>query len=272
MPLRVMSFNIRFSGGKDGINAWVNRRSAVSALVKKYHPDIVGFQETMQDQFLALKEDLFEYRILGDGGDYLPKQKERLPIFYLPHLTLEKQAQGVFWMSNTPDRPTYRWWGKHPRICVWGHFLDTRTHQIIAIYHTHYDHRWERHRKRMAQLTIQRMQNQSHGVPRILFGDFNATPNSPSYNIIRKELRDIFADGPSPRATNSVSFHDFTGRMTASGKKGLNEWVDYIWISRDLKPISNYLITDRPEKDSSSAEYISDHWILMSDIEFLKPY
>lgn len=270
MPLRIMSFNVRFSGANDGINNWVNRRQSVVDLVRKYHPDIVGFQEPQQDQVQELKSLLNEYRVLEDGENYLPKQKERLPIFYRPqNVKLDSEKQGVFWMSHDPDRPTYRFWGKHPRICVWGHFTDLRENKTYAVYQTHYDHIWEYNRKRMAKLTLTRMNLNSKDVPQILFGDFNASPFSPSYRIINTQLHDLFVDGIGARDPKHASYHGYKGRIFQDGQRGINEWVDYIWGSSEIKKIDAQILRDRPVPGTTCAEYITDHWILQVDVDLV---
>ena len=56
--LRVMSFNIRNSGAKDGADAWPKRKETFFKTIEAYDPDLLGVQEVLADQHDQLAERL----------------------------------------------------------------------------------------------------------------------------------------------------------------------------------------------------------------------
>ena len=96
MTLRIMSFNLRYSRGKDGRNIWANRKGLVKEVLQKYNPDIIGFQEPLLDQMHDLREMLPEYRYIGVGREDGHEDGEFNPIFYK---NLKIERSGTFWLS-----------------------------------------------------------------------------------------------------------------------------------------------------------------------------
>ena len=67
--LMVMSFNMRCSSARDGINAFENRKPRIEEMLNRYSPDVIGFQEVRDETFPQLKFNLSEYTFLGYGRD-----------------------------------------------------------------------------------------------------------------------------------------------------------------------------------------------------------
>lgn len=49
-PIKLISYNLRNSGGKDGDNAWMKRRHATPQMISQEAPDVFGVQEGLIDQ------------------------------------------------------------------------------------------------------------------------------------------------------------------------------------------------------------------------------
>ena len=50
VPVRVMTFNVRYDNPDDAPNDWPNRRDFVGELIRFYHPDFIGTQEVLYNQ------------------------------------------------------------------------------------------------------------------------------------------------------------------------------------------------------------------------------
>ena len=81
MKISVMSFNLRVDAEADEINRLKNRKSRILETIKKYSPDIIGFQEAEDDTREWLIECLCDYIVVGCGrnSDY---RGESVPIAF----------------------------------------------------------------------------------------------------------------------------------------------------------------------------------------------
>lgn len=59
--IRVMTANIKLADPRDGINRWSKRRRLLAAVLAKYHPDIIGMQESTPVQTAWLSVHLHSY-------------------------------------------------------------------------------------------------------------------------------------------------------------------------------------------------------------------
>ena len=77
-----MTFNVRYSTAKDGINQWDNRKKDVLNLLKNYSPDIVGFQEMLESQLEFIDGNLNKYNYIGVAREDGKSDGEFSPIFF----------------------------------------------------------------------------------------------------------------------------------------------------------------------------------------------
>ncbi len=79
--LRVMSFNIRGAVHDDGENVWPNRADLNVRTVRRYDPDLIGFQEFQLPNLEVYKTGLPGYRyILGPySGNQEPHEYQASP-------------------------------------------------------------------------------------------------------------------------------------------------------------------------------------------------
>ena len=81
-PLKVMSFNIRFNNPDDGFNAWPHRKKMVQSMILFHQADLIGVQESLDDQMDNLSILLPGHRSVGVGRDNGAKKGEYCGIFY----------------------------------------------------------------------------------------------------------------------------------------------------------------------------------------------
>lgn len=50
IPIKIMTFNLRFASVEDGPRNWTYRKNHVIDIINRYHPTIMGTQEGLKDQ------------------------------------------------------------------------------------------------------------------------------------------------------------------------------------------------------------------------------
>ena len=175
-----MTFNIRTANGRDGENAWLNRKELVAGTIQRRAPHLVGLQEVVGKQIEYLEEALPDYRWLGvdrglNGGNGL---SEYTPIFYRS-AELSPIESGNFWLSSTPDRPPeirdIR--GRRRRvgrIVTWARFHHLASGRRVYAYNTHLTVRQGERQLESANLIAERVAALPERSVVIVTGDFNA--------------------------------------------------------------------------------------------------
>jgi len=103
-PLRVMTFNLRYSAAADGNDRWELRREQLVETIRSSAPDILGTQECLAGQAEFLREALPDYEFVGVGREDGRLGGEMCAIFYRRSLLVKLDA-GHFWLSETPQVP-----------------------------------------------------------------------------------------------------------------------------------------------------------------------
>lgn len=181
VPFDVMTFNIRTANGRDGDNAWSNRKEVVVETIARYGPQVVGLQEALDEQIEYLDSMLPDYRWLGidrglNGGVGL---SEYTPIFYR-YKELSPIESGTFWLSATPETPPARRAGRRRRrgsgrIVTWARFYHRETDRQIYVFNTHLTLREGPNQHESARLIASRVAALPEGSAVIVTGDFNAS-------------------------------------------------------------------------------------------------
>ena len=154
-------------------------------------------------------------------------------------------------------------WKEAETVATWAILKDKNTGKRLFFLNTHLDHMGKVARHEGALLVIDQATKLSEGLPVIVTGDFNATPDDePIQVLVNKSderhlthTRDLAELKYGPEWT----FHDY-------GRIPMNEraWIDYIFVKGNFKVYSNGVITD-----TLNHLYPSDHCPVMSVIEIL---
>ncbi|NOY97110.1 MAG: endonuclease/exonuclease/phosphatase family protein, partial [Chlorobi bacterium] len=248
--LNIISYNIRFNTPEDGINAWPNRVDMVAGLLQFHDADIFGLQEALHGQLKDIKEKLPQYSWIGVGRDDGGEKGEYCPVFYRSDkfALLEK---GNFWLSEQPNQPGLGWdaaclgWDAAcPRLCTWGRFKIIGNSKEFLFFNTHFDHKGDVAREKSAGLILDSIAKITggEGLPVILTGDFNLTPDKAPILEIKKVLndsRDISKEKPygADGTSNGFSF--------CSPLKGR---IDYIFVNSRARVLKYAVLTDSKEQ------------------------
>lgn len=251
-PLRVMTFNVRLPLAQDGANAWEQRRELAARTIKAERPDIIGTQELhkVQGDFLLEKLPGYAWFGMGRRGGH---DDEHMGIFYRRD-RMRVVALGNFWLSDTPSVPGSISWGHpYPRMVTWGLF-ETPKGSRFYVANTHFPYRPEDEDARLkaAAQIAGWIGTLPAGVPLILTGDFNASPDSPEHALLTQGLADAWISAPARKGPDAT-FHTFTG--TPDGRR-----IDWILL-RGFGAKSVRTVTT-----NENGRYPSDHFPVVGEL------
>ena len=256
--MKVMTFNVRFDNEKDPF-LWDDRIRALHEIVKKYEPDVIGFQEVKEHMYADLQEklgtDYETYGVLRSTDD----GAEMAAIFVRKEELFLSDAY-TFWLSDTPKEPySVGWDAALPRIASVATVMDKHSKDALFVFiNTHFDHVGVEARGKSAKLILKKMETiQKDGLPVILTGDFNMFPTDLAYETLAKNnwLSDSYAYLSEEEQTHALTFHDFQG-----GTEGAP--IDYIMVSEPFEITRVQTI-----RDQINGVYPSDHYPVMVNIK-----
>ena len=185
--ISIVSFNIRCAITEDGENNLPFRINNIIATISQNKPDLIGFQELLEDESYAkLEAALTGYSSFGYGrGANNDGETNRI---FVRKDAFTVQAYDQFWLSPTPRVPGSRYeeQSRHPRICVWVKLLHRQSGLRFYYFNTHLDHVSPTARslglKRIFE-TISGIKKEED-LPVLLSGDFNLNPAESTYQLI----------------------------------------------------------------------------------------
>ncbi|MBD9480439.1 endonuclease/exonuclease/phosphatase family protein [Pseudoxanthomonas sp. PXM02] len=248
-PLSVMSFNIRLPAESDGPDYWETRKPLAVRMLREQQPDVIGLQELVKTQAEYLARELPQYAWFGRGRD-ADGGGEHMGVFYRKD-RLKVVESGDFWLSDTPDVPgSVTWNHLYPRMVTWALFERRSDGKRFYFFNTHLPYRDqdEAAREKGANAIAQRLAALPAGVPVVLTGDFNTTPDSDVHAVLARTLQDAWTTAPRVEGSDAT-FHGFTGNA--------DKRIDWIF-ARGVTPESITSVTTRWHQ-----RYPSDHFPLV---------
>ena len=251
---RIMSFNLR-GGDVNGVRADY-RRAIAAEEIRRVKPDSVGTQEATRWWITALEDLLPEYAWVGverDEGKPADQGNESCVIFYLK-AKYKLMDHGDFWISDTPDVPSYGPGAACIRICTWARLKNRLTGEEYVHVNTHFDHISEEARVQGGQIVNDFIQTHFAGMNVVFTADMNTTPDTPTYDTMTQNLADArFA------AADAVSYGTFHG---CRPEDRADYYIDYILVSPEL-PVLTY----RTVTAGVNGRFVSDHFPIYADID-----
>ena len=244
--ITVMSYNIRNGEARDGTNSWLYRAGASSEMINDQKPDVFGVQEAYYYQVRFLEEYCKGYKSVGVGREDGKKEGEFMSIFYNKK-KIKLVKWGTFWLSETPDKPSMGWDAACRRTATWALMKDKASGKEFFFVNTHLDHvGWEARRKGLALIVERIASINPKGLPMVLTGDFNMTPERDEFS----PLRGIMA------SARDVAFKtDDLPTFHAWGKEDKNI-IDYIFYCG----FSSCLEFETVRKAYAGRKFVSDHY------------
>lgn len=223
---RVMTYNIRLDLASDEGNAWPNRRHLVLSLISREAPDILGLQEVLLSQKKDLERALGDYTLVGSARDDGREAGEFSPVAFLHH-RYDVLDSGTFWLSPTPSVPGKGWDAANPRVATWVALRDRQSGHRLRILNTHFDHVGQVARRQSAKMVVDWVRDGARaGLPTVVLGDFNATPQSDPYQVLTSGLADARLLSRTPPYGPPGTFNGF--RIDSEDDAP----IDHIFVSR----------------------------------------
>jgi endonuclease/exonuclease/phosphatase family metal-dependent hydrolase len=250
LSLNVMTFNIRYDNPDDSLNNWQYRKDVAADAIKTCDIDLLGTQEVLVNQLNDLKERLPQHAVIGVGRADGKESGEYSAIFYKKDKFQEEQS-GHFWLSETSEVAGSKGWdGACERIATWAILKEKNTGKRLFFINTHLDHVGKIARREGVKLLLERAKTLSEGLPVIITGDFNASPES---EVIQQVLTDgAFFDtrllAPTLPEMNGT-YHGF-GEVPVERRS----IIDYIFVTNHIT--AN---TYAPVPEKRDNIFLSDH-------------
>ena len=245
--MKFMSYNIRYDNKDDGDNWWELRKDEVVHLLQYYSPEFIGLQEAMPNQLTFIADHLDNYNFIGHGRDGSGTDSEATPIFYNKY-EFNLIKSDIFWLSETPKKPSKGWDASLNRIVVYGSFENQGTGDTLHVFNCHFDHLGAQARENSSKQLIDYIKDKNLSHKKIiLMGDLNSLPSATPIKILGQFLKDSYQN--HHRVYGPVgTFNQF------DTKRVLTQRIDYIFV-RNVE-VKSYRAIDDKRKNNL---YPSDH-------------
>lgn len=248
--VRVMSFNLRCKD-VNGVPAY-KRYGLGAAQIIQAHPDSVGVQEATPLWMLYLKLHLPEYSCVGLGRDGGHKG-EHCAVFY-DKTKYKAIDHGTFWLSDTPDEPSFGLDAECRRVCTWVVLKDKVTGKEYVHVNSHFDNAGANARVMEAEMISSFICEKFAGYPVVFTADLNSKTNERAYKIMTEELDDTAVIAETAEIYGT--FHN--GHPHEYVKT-----IDYVMCSRGSTVIDHRTVTA-----GINGRLVSDHFPIYADIIF----
>lgn len=252
--IRIVSYNIRYTDDPGG-NSIDERAPRLKAVLDKYDPDLVGFQEATPNWIEHIYEDYGdEYEIRYQYRS--ESNKESTPLMFKKD-KFELLDEGYFWLSETPEKESKGWGASLWRICNWVKLEVKATGKVLLFYNTHFDGGEDFH-VGAGNLIISRAKALGgfSKYPVFLTGDFNMTPWSTGYSnlLVDGDFADVNEDLEQDKSTTTDGYNETDG---TSG-----HIIDFVFYSPDTAIPLKYQVLN----EKVNGGYVSDHRGLCTEV------
>jgi len=250
MELDIISFNIRCCDDKNG-NSIEERAPRLNKIISRYEPDLIGLQEYRPrweehiDKYFGDKYEIFaKYRA--------ESEKEASPMLWRKD-KFECIKTGYFWLSDTPDVESKGWDERFDcfRMCVCALLKEKQSGKMFVFMNTHFGFGDDGQIKSVK--LIEEYFKKFSSYPTFIVGDFNMTPDDAAYTVMSEKFTDV----------NSVTNNDLRTTYHGYNPESIkNQHIDYCFINKNVKPVSQKIIDDTVD-----GMFPSDHYGLYIKIE-----
>ena len=255
--LKVVSSNIRFDNPKDGNHRWENRKDILKECIEEFSPDILSTQEGYRPQLESLNECLPNLSLISSHRDWI---KERMyPSLFYNAKTLDVEASGDFWLSETPTVPGSKSFkSAFPRLCSWASLKMKSNQKRLFLANCHLDHILRETREGQVRVFVEEIEKiRTKKEALILTGDFNDDPKSSVRKVIENLCPGLYDPWNKLGGAEESSHHGFNGENPKGSR------ID--WIMVDEKLNATEIFFDKMQRDGI---YPSDHFPLKATFLF----
>ncbi|MBR3562544.1 MAG: hypothetical protein IKN93_01815 [Bacteroidales bacterium] len=247
--LKVMTFNIRGTTTEDdAFNNWGMRAGACRDMIIDQQPSIVGFQELVATEWKYMSGTLASHGYVG-----APVDDPMNSFMYRPD-ELEVLSEGVFWLSDTPDKSSTSWDG-YVRYVHWAVMKVLSSGQEFFYINTHFGLTTASRKSAMTLIQKRIKLLNTNNLPIVMMADFNTHATDSVFEGIRESM--VCTREVAP-ITDDVKTYN------AWGNEAKAYQCDHIWITNTIKCSEYKTVTQWYD----GHKYVSDHFPVYSIIEF----
>lgn len=243
---------------------WEVRKEVLAQSIVDNKFDIFGFQEATRTDLpdlVAAAGGRYQWKAVGrDAQD--GSQGEAVGIAWNPE-RFELSNLQWFWLSETPETPSYGWGETYRRIAVTAIVSDKTTGQRFFMISTHGPLN-DTARANAAQLLVEQEQIYNpDGLPSILVGDMNASPTDAASEICRSHWNDARLVIPTSAVygpEGTFQSHSLLTNLSDETRR-----IDYVYV-RGQVVLSSYCVDDTVY----NGIYPSDHCPIVVELKIGK--
>lgn len=243
--IRIASFNIRTSRGRDWGDRWSRRRTSCLEAIRGFAADVVGLQEVRPDQCDDLRAAFPDASLLGDGRD-TDGGGERAAVLVAPGSWTVESSE-TRWLAPPPSQPgSVGWDAGLARVVTL-----VRLHSggiRIGVANTHFDHQGAVAREQSAALIASWLGTENDRAW-IIVGDLNDQPGSAPLHTLAEAG---YVDCLPPDAGGTE--HAFSGATDRTR-------IDYVLTGPGVRTVTARIGYERP-----FGRLPSDHWPVVADL------
>ena len=252
----VISYNIRYDNPSDNENLWEYRKSEISQMINYYSPEIIGIQESLNNQVKYLDSTLLDYEYIGVGRGDGRSKGEYTAIFYKTE-RIKLLSTKTFWLSETPDVVSIGWDASMERIVTFGEFLDKKNYDTLYVFNCHYDHIGKVAKIKSTELILNIMENMGIANKKvILMGDFNSETDDEPIELFKTQMVDNYYKKGVITYGPLGTLNQFNPDIV------IKKRIDYIF-TKNIK-VKEYIHIDDRRKNNL---FLSDHLPVLMKIE-----
>lgn len=249
--IRIMSFNTRYSD-VNGVGLFF-RKDIIREQIAELQPDSVGLQEATRATMKYLRRNLTGYKCVGVDRDHGKEngKGEYTAIFYREDKYTAVDS-GNFWLSETPDEPSYGPEAGCRRVCTWVILENKETGIRFVHINTHFDNVSGNARTFAANMLSEYIKANFDGMNVVFTADMNTNYGAP-YNKMTSVLADTRYSAKDSQLY--CTFHDGNPETRADCV------LDYVLCSPEIKVSSFRAVTA-----GVAGRMSSDHFPIYADI------
>lgn len=175
----------------------------------------------------------------------------------------------TYWLSETPEKPSFGWDAVLERIVTVGSFRHKTTGKGVIVMSTHFDHRGQVAREESSKLILKlasewRQTNRDSDPPLVLGGDLNSTPTDLAYKTLTSSdsgLQDASAVFPDELkyGNRKITYTSF-GEPDEKAKT-----IDFLFVQRP--PTFKLMLFGILSNKFDDGVFLSDHRPVFLDVE-----
>lgn len=248
----IMTYNVKISG--DGLRAVERRIPLIADEIKEYTPDSFGLQEADKSWVDGIAAELADYAHVEKYREDGIEKGESSAIFYLKDKYTLVDS-GHFWLSETPDKPSFGWDAACERIASWAILKNKETGFTYAHFNAHLDHVGKQAPAESVALISAKIADIAPDIPVVLTGDFNFSEGCANYNNILscglKDTKYLAAE-----YDDHATYHGYHVVMPDTKP------IDYIFVNSYVSSVKS----SRIDSDAIRHLFASDHFPIIVEM------